>query len=594
MKHFSLLTHFVRNQGILTAAFGIAALVVLASLAGLFQGAELVMFDWLIRRRPAEPVDPRIVIVELTESDLEYLNSWPITDGQLARLLRQINQQDPIAVGLDLYRDLPSGEGREKLHQTFRAMPHLYGVEKAVKVTVKANPVLEELNQVALADIIRDADGKVRRALLAVKQGERQKVGLGTQVALTYLEAKNVAVGNTAGSLEAGGIWRNLLLPFRQENQSKIQLGQAILNPLRRNDGGYINVDNGGYQVLLNYRGLVFQTVSVRDVLENDLPPDLFTDQIVLIGATAPSLNDLFTTPYLSDDPLVPGVVIHANITSQLLSAALDNRPLIRVLPDPLEWFWIACCTIAGAKISLYLLTASPLTKRIYLSVGGTLVGVLVAGVGLVGITYLAFLGGWWLPGVAPLTGLFAAAVMVSTYTARDLRRLASVDGLTQVANRRYFDEEFQRRWLQGSEKQEELGVILCDIDFFKKYNDTYGHQAGDHCLRMVAQAIEKAVRSTDLVARYGGEEFAILLSKSSLETTVKIAERASQSVRNLQIPHLSSEASAYVTLSCGAASIVPSLEQAPASLIAHADQALYSAKEQGRDRAAVYELHLS
>jgi len=219
---------------------------------------------------------------------------------------------------------------------------------------------------------------------------------------------------------------------------------------------------------------------------------------------------------------------------------------------------------------------------------------VLVTGVGLVGITYLAFLGGWWLPGVAPLTGLFAAAVMVSTYTARDLRRLASVDGLTQVANRRYFDEEFQRRWLQASEKQEELGVILCDIDFFKKYNDTYGHQAGDHCLRTVAQAIEKAVRSTDLVARYGGEEFAILLSKSSLETTVKIAERASQSVRNLQIPHLSSEASAYVTLSCGAASIVPSLEQAPASLIAHADQALYSAKEQGRDRAAVYELHLS
>ncbi|AFZ42847.1 diguanylate cyclase with Chase2 sensor [Halothece sp. PCC 7418] len=588
MKYFSPITHLFRSQGVLTTAFGISALVILGSLAGLFQGAELVMFDWLIRRRPTEPIDPRIVIVELSEPDLEYLNSWPITDGQLAQLLRQINQQDPVVVGLDLYRDLPTGRGRKALNQTFRSMPNLYGVEKGIKVRVKANPTLEELNQVTLADVIHDSDGKVRRALLAVKQDNQQKLALGTQLALTYLEAQGVEMKNIPSS--PMGLWRKRLLPFNQEDNTKIQLGQAVLTPLHRNDGGYINMDNGGYQILINYRGLEFETVSVRDVLENDLPSDIFTDKIVLIGAGAPSLNDLFSTPYVTEDSLVPGVIIHANITSQLLSAALDNRPLIRVLPDPLEWLWIACCTVFGAKITLYLLTASPLTKWTYCSVGMTLVGVLVSGMGLVGMTYLALIGGWWLPGVTPLVGLFTAATVVAAYTARDLQRLAVMDGLTEVANRRYFDQEFQRRWLHSSEKRDWFGVILCDIDCFKKYNDTYGHQEGDRCLKAVAQGIKKAVRSTDFVARYGGEEFAILLSKSSPETTGKIAERVGKSVRELQIPHVSSETRAYVTLSCGVATLIPSLDQAPASLIACADEALYNAKKQGRDRAVIYQ----
>lgn len=591
MKSFSLLTNFVRCQGVLTTAFGITALVILGSLAGLFQGAELAMYDWLIRRRPPEPIDDRIVIVELNEPDLQYLNSWPITDGQLARLLQKINQQNPVVVGLDLYRDLPTGTGQEALRETFRSMPNLYGVEKAVKVTIKANPTLKELNQTALADVVHDPDGKVRRALLAVKQDEEQKVSLGTQMALTYLQSQGVEIKNVASSSEAVGIWEKFLLQFHQQDNTTIQLGQAILTPLRRNDGGYVNVDNGGYQILLNYRGLEFQTVSVQDVLENRLPSDLFTDQIVLIGASAPSLNDFFNTSYIVEDSLVPGVIIHANIASQLVSAALDDRPLLRVLPDPIEWLWIGCCTVFGAKMSLYFLTASPLSKSMYFSVGGTLAGVLSAAIALVSITYLAFLGGWWLPGVSPLVGMFTSAVLVTTYTARDLRRLSAIDGLTQVANRRYFDEEFQRRWLLGSAKGECLGMILCDIDFFKKYNDTYGHQEGDQCLKLVARAIERAVRSKDLVARYGGEEFAILLSKSSPETTVKVAERVVQSVRELQISHLGSEVNAYVTLSCGVASTTPSLHQAPATLITDADEALYGAKNQGRDRVVIYEV---
>ncbi len=169
----------------------------------------------------------------------------------------------------------------------------------------------------------------------------------------------------------------------------------------------------------------------------------------------------------------------------------------------------------------------------------------------------------------------------------QELRRLATVDGLTQVANRRYFDEYLHQEWRRLLREQSPLSLILCDLDFFKVYNDTYGHQAGDDCLQQVAAVMRRILkRPADLVARYGGEEFAIILPHTPGQGAFALAETLRQGIQSLKIPHRGSAVSEFVTLSIGIASQTPQLDSSVETLIAEADRALYQAKASGRDRA--------
>jgi two-component system cell cycle response regulator len=161
-----------------------------------------------------------------------------------------------------------------------------------------------------------------------------------------------------------------------------------------------------------------------------------------------------------------------------------------------------------------------------------------------------------------------------------------SVDGLTGIANRRVFDELLSREWVGHVRRSTPLALILCDIDFFKQYNDFYGHVDGDTALRKVSQYLSGALhREVDTVARYGGEEFAIVLPDTDLEWALKIAERVNAAVRDLQIPSEESPECDELTLSCGVAATVPNDALKPKDLIALADSALYTAKDTGRNR---------
>lgn len=170
------------------------------------------------------------------------------------------------------------------------------------------------------------------------------------------------------------------------------------------------------------------------------------------------------------------------------------------------------------------------------------------------------------------------------------LKVLANLDGLTQLANRRVFDEQIKADWERAICHSSVISLIMLDIDFFKPYNDTYGHLAGDFCLRQVAQVLRAhGQRATDTVARYGGEEFAIVLPNTELTAATEIASQLRDSVRALNIAHESSKlVSKHVTISLGVASVVPMRNQFPADLIAAADAALYVSKQQGRDRLTV------
>lgn len=169
------------------------------------------------------------------------------------------------------------------------------------------------------------------------------------------------------------------------------------------------------------------------------------------------------------------------------------------------------------------------------------------------------------------------------------LRRMAVIDGLTGVANRRYFDEVIADEWNRARRSGEKLGLIMADVDHFKAYNDNYGHLLGDECLKKVATAMQTCLdRAGDLLARYGGEEFAVILPGTDARGAFEVAEKVRAAVEGLNLEHRDSSVSNYVTISMGAASVNPNGKNSFPQLIEKADKNLYQAKQQGRNRVVV------
>ncbi len=164
------------------------------------------------------------------------------------------------------------------------------------------------------------------------------------------------------------------------------------------------------------------------------------------------------------------------------------------------------------------------------------------------------------------------------------LKRQSNLDGLTGLPNRRAFDELLRQEWRRGARLQSPLSLILLDIDFFKQYNDNYGHLAGDECLRQVGRALATVGRSIDFVGRYGGEEFICVLPHTDLSGAIRVAERLKEAVTQLEITHAHSRAADYITISLGVATEIPHDSADPMALVEKADQMLYRAKDAGRN----------
>lgn len=174
----------------------------------------------------------------------------------------------------------------------------------------------------------------------------------------------------------------------------------------------------------------------------------------------------------------------------------------------------------------------------------------------------------------------------------QQLQRFAILDGLTGVANRRRFDEYLNLEWQRLAQDKLPLSLLLCDVDFFKNYNDTYGHLTGDDCLKKIAKAIQLSVNQpSNLLARYGGEEFAVIIPNTYNPEAINLAEDIRQKVHALKLPHRQSKIDNYVTLSIGVATVIPNLQISPNTLIQVCDEALYTAKSKGRNRTVAQDL---
>jgi adenylate cyclase len=395
-------------RGVWLIAPVIAGLTITLKMLGGLQSWELAAFDQYMRWRSSEGNDERIVLVGITEKDLRKIGHWPIPDGVLAELLEKIKAQDPLAIGLDLYRDLPVEPGHQDLVNVFENTPNLIGIElideENPDLAVAPPPALKKLEQVAFNNVVVDPDGKLRRGIISLPQSDRIATSLGATLAGLYLEARQIQTQPT-------------------QNPDTVQVGRGLLSPFRGNDGGYANVDDGGYQVILNYRGAAgsFLTVSMSEVLQGKIPPDLMRDRVVLIGATAISLNDWFYTPYSGNSITTPermsGVEIQANLASQLMALALDNRPLIKTPPESIEWLLIILGSGMGT-ILCWVGREGGGAKRLLSR--WTIFNLVFTGFLIFGGSYLAFwLGNWWFPVIAPLVALFGSTGAMTAYIAR-------------------------------------------------------------------------------------------------------------------------------------------------------------------------------
>ena len=384
-----------RWRGVVVTVPSIAGVFLLLRFAGALQLMELVALDQMFRLRPVEAVDSRIVLITIDESDIKQLGQWPMSDAVLTHVINSLKQQQPRVIGLDLFRDLPVEPGHQDLINVFTTTPNLIGIEKVIKTAngevIQSPPLLKQHDQVSASDLLLDTDGRVRRSLLYLRTPDNRSIfTLGARLAFAYLAFE--------------GIDRQPLNP----EQTQFQLGRAVFKPLQTNAGGYVGIDAGGYQILSNFPKFPkgFRTISLTDVLQGRLPPDLVRDRIVFIGLTAESVNDKFFTSYTTDAMTAPaGVEVHALLTSQLLSAALDERPLLSVYPEPMEWVWLVLWSTIGAVIGW----TAPSPRQ-------TVARVLLLGIALVGGAYGFFLLGWWVMLMPPLLALAGSAITSNGY----------------------------------------------------------------------------------------------------------------------------------------------------------------------------------
>ena len=388
----------LRAPTLVSLALGFVASLAVIGLrsAGFLQFVELATYDVYLRvKERASAREPRVVLVQTIEEDIQKLAEWPLSDRHMVEVLEKLLASEPRAIGVDLYRDIPVPPGSDDLNTLLAGDQRVFVIEKfgeEKSKRVAGPPVLRGTEQIGFADITVDDDGVVRRGLLFLDDGENFSVSLSLRLALAYLAEEGITP-------QPG-----------DPDPAHIRLGSVTLRPFEANDGAYVDADAQGYQYLLDYRGGPerFLTYSLSDVLEGRVEPDLIKGNVVILGVNAESVKDEFLTPFdrfSARGQATAGIAVHGYEVSQLIRTALDGAAPMRFPSDRFENLWILLWGIAAALVGRI---ARSSVRMALLTGAGLLL--------LVGTTLLAFFNHWWLP-VAPVAiGWLASAGLVTAF----------------------------------------------------------------------------------------------------------------------------------------------------------------------------------
>ncbi|MEG4326613.1 adenylate/guanylate cyclase domain-containing protein [Microcoleus sp. herbarium5] len=365
-------------------------LLVVRHLGGL-QPLELNAYDLMVKLRPDRAPDPRLLVVTITDQDINTIEKWPISDRTLAKAIAEIARLEPTAIGIDMLRNVPYEPGNAELVTQWKN-------PKVIPITLIGNSEYDRVppprnipdKRIGFNDLVVDPDGIVRRNLMFAGDGKTTLTSFSMRLALAYFNSKNIDDKIT--------------------EKNEIQVDKTVFLKLQSHSGGYQNIADQGYQILLNYRSPknIAKTVTLTQVLEGKVDPKLVKGKIVLIGVTALSVNDLFFTPYSAtgngNQPM-PGVLIHATATSQILSAVLDGKGLFWYWDEWQEILWIAVWSAVGGCL------AWRLEKSL------NLMGSAIAACGsLFGLTFFLFMQQGWIPVITPALALLITAGVAVTY----------------------------------------------------------------------------------------------------------------------------------------------------------------------------------
>ena len=562
-----------------------------------FEVAENRTFDYrqtikVIHKRPLPNKD--IVLLAIDDASVESLwdkyGEWPIPRNVYADVINYIEAQKPQAMIFDLMfiKSIRSQKDADKYFiETMNKYNNIYtglnfdnqtldvrkaeilpdrialNIENKSSVDFKkkynfpnCRLILPELLNgnvhVGLTNIIRNSDGIIRVVSPVLVYKDKDYPYLAFKAGSDYLKMKddnNFVIDKK----------RNLIVA-----DTKIPLnknGEAILNWYGQ---------SGTHTTVPFYK--VIKEMEGSNVNKFD-----FKDKIIVIGTTAVSLHDTKSVPV--QDSVYPGAEVHTTFINNLLDGNFIKKTDRGVNLLILAGVIILVGSIAMFSTSTLFATLSTILFTIaYLF-----------------ISYYAMeLYNLWIPVVLPIIAIVMAFTlsMLAKYLmkSRDFEyqyKLATIDGLTELYNHRYFQDTLRQQIEISRRYNQPVSLIICDIDFFKKFNDTYGHQAGDAVLRQVAQTLKKNSRTTDYVCRYGGEEMSIILPNTGIDEAMLLANRICASVSEKPF-HLTPVDTAEVTISLGVATF-PDNAQTPQDLIEWADKGLYYAKEHGRNQVGRY-----
>jgi diguanylate cyclase (GGDEF)-like protein len=385
------------------------------------QAMELRYFDAMGQLAARPRLDPRFLIVAITEEDIQNQQHWPLTDATVARLLKQLQRYQPRAIGLDIYRDMPVPPGTTELTQQLQ-QPNVVSIA-LLGGNGPPVPAPEGVSadQVGFSDFLLDSDAVTRRSLLYAQSDGDRFYSLALRLSLLYLNSPTATPQSQTNTPSR--------VPLRTTHQA-LELGQTRFPILKPHTGSYQDLDDRGYQMLLTYHttASTARQVSLGQVLAGEVPADWITNRIVLIGATATSAKDLFLTPRRSTQsasPLTSGVVIHMQMTSQILATVLDGQRLPWDWPEEGEMLWIAAWALVGSSLAWWC------RHPLWITVGAGL-----AGLGLVGICFGFFLAAGWVPLVPTMIALAGSIASIVVY-----RLLYDTfhDSLTYLPNRTLF-----------------------------------------------------------------------------------------------------------------------------------------------------------